>query len=174
MYSFKMNMEHGTYFVCWWQLMYDVWYFWRFGLAKYNNSFVDFLKHLNLYICILTAIKHDRSILGTPDDNGKVVYIHGFIGVCLLSELTRDHLSPLYTVCSLKLPWWRNQMEIFSALLALCQGNSPVTGEFPSQRPVTRSSDIFFDLRLNKMLSTQSRRRWFETPSRPLWRHCNG
>ena len=55
------------------------------------------------------------------------------------------------------------------ALLALCMGNSPVTGEFPSQRPVTRS----FELRLNEGLSKQSRRRWFKTPSRSLWRHCN-
>ena len=31
------------------------------------------------------------------------------------------------------LTWWRHQMETFSALLALCAGNSPVTGEFPSQ-----------------------------------------
>ena len=61
----------------------------------------------------------------------------------------------------------------FFALLALCAGNSPVTGEFPSQRPVTRSFDVFFDLRLNKRLSKQSRRRWFETPSCSLWRHCN-
>ena len=38
--------------------------------------------------------------------------------------------------------WWRHQMETFSALLALCAGNSPVTGEFPAQRPVTRSFDI--------------------------------
>ena len=64
-------------------------------------------------------------------------------------------------------------METFSALLAICAGNSPVTGEFPPQRPVTRSFDVFFDLRLNKRLSKQSRRRWFETPSHPLWRHCN-
>ena len=48
------------------------------------------------------------------------------------------------------LTWWRHQMETFSALLALCAGNSPVTGEFTSQRPVTRSLDAFFDLRLNK------------------------
>ena len=41
----------------------------------------------------------------------------------------------------------------FAALLALCAGNSPVTGEFPSQRPVTRSFDIFFNLRLNKRSS---------------------
>ena len=64
-------------------------------------------------------------------------------------------------------------METFSALLALCAGNSPVPGEFPAQRPVTRSFDVFFDLRLNKRLSKQSWGWWFKTPSRPLWRHCN-
>ena len=58
-------------------------------------------------------------------------------------------------------PWWRHQMKTFSALLAICAGNSPVsvefaaqrpvkTGEFPEQRPVTRSFDVFFDLHLNK------------------------
>ena len=41
-------------------------------------------------------------------------------------------------------------METFSVLLALCAENSPVTSEFPSQRPVTQSFDVFFDLRLNK------------------------
>ena len=64
-------------------------------------------------------------------------------------------------------------MKTFSALLALCEGNSPVTGEFPSQRPVTRSFEVFFDMRLNKRLSKKSKRRWFETPSRSLWCHCN-
>ena len=58
--------------------------------------------------------------------------------------------------------WWCHQMETVSALLALCAGNSPVTGEFPSQRPVTRSFDVFFDLRLNKRLSKQSWSWWFE------------
>ena len=46
------------------------------------------------------------------------------------------------------------------------------TGGFPSKRPVTRSSDIFFDLSLNKRSSKWSRRRWFEMPWRSLWRHC--
>ena len=46
-------------------------------------------------------------------------------------------------------------METFSALLTICAGNSPVPGEFPTQRPVTRSFDFFFDLRLNKRLSKQ-------------------
>ena len=47
-------------------------------------------------------------------------------------------------------------METFSALLAICAGNSPVPGELPAQRPVTRIFDVFFDLRLNKWLSKQS------------------
>ena len=51
-------------------------------------------------------------------------------------------------LCNHQWSWWRHQMETFSALLALCAGNSPVTGEFPAQRPVTRSFDVFFDLRL--------------------------
>ena len=56
----------------------------------------------------------------------------------------------------------------------LCAGNSPVTGEFTAQRPVTRSFDTSVDLRLNKrQLSKQLWGWWFETPSRPSWRHCN-
>ena len=72
-------------------------------------------------------------------------------------------------------PWWRHQMKTFSALLALCAGNSMVTGEFPSQRPVTRSFDVIFDLRLGKRLSRRkpSWGWWFKTQSRSLWRHCN-
>ena len=69
---------------------------------------------------------------------------------------------------------WRHQMETFSALLVICAGNSPVPGEFPTQRPVTRSFDVYFDLRPNKRLSKQSWGWWFETQSRPLWRHRNG
>ena len=69
--------------------------------------------------------------------------------------------------------WWRHQMETFSALLAFCVGNSPATGEFPSQRPVMWSFDVFFDLRLNRRLSKQWWGWWFETPSHPLWCHCN-
>ena len=69
--------------------------------------------------------------------------------------------------------WRRHQMETHSALLSLCLGNPPVTGEFPSQRPVTQSFDVRFDLRLSQRLSKQLRRRWFETLSRSSWRHCN-
>ena len=60
--------------------------------------------------------------------------------------------------------WWCHQMEIFSALLAICAKNSAVTGEFPTQRPVERSFGVFFDLRL-KRLSKQS-------DASDLRRHC--
>ena len=50
--------------------------------------------------------------------------------------------------------WWCHQMETFSALLAFCAGDSTVTGEVPSQRPVTRSFAVFFDLHLSTRLST--------------------
>ena len=46
-------------------------------------------------------------------------------------------------------------METFSALLAISAGNSSVTGEFPAQRPVTRSFGVFFDLHLDKRLGKQ-------------------
>ena len=73
--------------------------------------------------------------------------------------------------------WLHHQMEAFFASLALAAENSPVTGEFPTKGPVTRSFDILFVLRLNKWLSKESWGWWFETPSRSLWRfnlfvHC--
>ena len=68
---------------------------------------------------------------------------------------------------------WRHQMETFSALLALCAGNSPAPGEIPAQRPVTRNFDVLLDLRLNKRLSKQPWGWWFVTPSWALWRQCN-
>ena len=56
---------------------------------------------------------------------------------------------------------------------ALCAVKSPVTGEFPVQRPVTRSFDVFFDLRVNKRLRKQSWGWWFKTPLRSSWRYYN-
>ena len=69
--------------------------------------------------------------------------------------------------------WWRHQMEAFSALLAICAGNSPVSADFPAQRPVTRGFDVFFDLCLNKRLSKQSWGWWFETLPCSIWRQSN-
>ena len=57
--------------------------------------------------------------------------------------------------------------------IVLKQVYSTVIVEFPTQRPVTRSFGVFFDLHRNKRLSKQSQGWWFEMPSRSLWRHCN-
>ena len=62
--------------------------------------------------------------------------------------------------------------SIFGITGPLC-GISPVTSEFPFQKPVTRRFVAFFYQRLNKQLSKQSWGRWFETPPCPIWHHCN-
>ena len=116
--------------------------------------------------------------------------LHGLHGPCCpLSDKSRklNHSLMLYSInyttfvvlsneplpWRIRNAWWRHQMETFSALLALCAGNSPVTSEFHSQGPLTRRCDVFFDRGLKKSLSKQSRRCWFETASCSLWRHCN-
>ena len=92
----------------------------------------------------------------------------------LQTQATCHYLTKRWPSSLKHMSWWSHQMETFSALLALCAVNSPVTGEFPAQRPVTQSFHIFSDLRLNKRLSKQSWGWWFETPPRSLLRHCNG
>ena len=99
------------------------------------------------------------------NDNNRVIIING--------NLHTPKGSFILRWCQSLAPRWHHQMETFSALLAICAGNSPVTGELPAQRPVTRSVDVFFDLRLTKRLSKQWWGWWFETPSCPLWRHRN-
>ena len=66
--------------------------------------------------------------------------------------------------------WWRPQMETLPALLALCEGNPPVTSGFPHKGQWRGT--LVFSL-ICERLSRQSRCRWFETPSRSLWCHCN-
>ena len=90
----------------------------------------------------------------------------------IIAKYCPGYISHMQLVI-LCISWWRHQMETFSALLAFCAENSLVTGEFPIQRPVTRSFDVFLDLRPNTRMSKQWWGWWFETPSQPLWRHCN-
>ena len=81
-------------------------------------------------------------------------------------------LSPIITRTKDRI--MTSSMETFSVLLAFWAKNSPVYGVFPTQRPVTRSLDVVYDLHLNRQLSKQWRRWWYETLPRSLWRHCNG
>ena len=79
-------------------------------------------------------------------------------------ECNISHLKKYFVCRASRITWWRHEMETFSALLDLCAGNFPHRGQWRG---------AFFDLRLSKRLNKESRRRWFETPSRSLWRHCN-
>ena len=83
-----------------------------------------------------------------------------FIDISNYRDLSESELMISVTEFS----WWRHQTETFSALLAL----------FPSQRPVTRSFDVFFNLRPNRRLSKQHWGWWFEMQSLSLWRHRIG
>ena len=79
--------------------------------------------------------------------------------------------------CPSSMKYWLYMMtssngNIFRVTGPLC-GEFTGPGEFPTQRPVTRSFDVFFDLRLNKRLSKHSWGWWFETLSWSLWRHHN-
>ena len=78
------------------------------------------------------------------------------IHICVseLSHWSFRYMSPV--------PRWCHPMEPFAALLALCDGNSPITGEFPSQRPVTRSFDVFFDLRLDDVTVMSALRHYMD------------
>ena len=89
-----------------------------------------------------------------------------YSGMCELGQFwTNEPVQPP--------PWWCHQMDTSSALVAICVGNSQVTGEFSAQRPVTRSFDVFRDLHLNERLSKQLWDWWFDTSSRPLWHHSD-
>ena len=86
---------------------------------------------------------------------------------CLWSEdVVREPVDKLHFMMT------SSNGNIFRVTGPLC-GEFTGPGEFPAQRPVTRSFDIFFDLRPNKRLSKQPWGWWFETPSWSLWRQCN-
>ena len=72
-------------------------------------------------------------------------------------QLLQCQWSNLETVFTLTPSWWHHQMETFFALQALCVGNSPVTGEFPSQRPVTQRALMFSLIctRTNSLVNNQ-------------------
>ena len=115
----------------------------------------------------MTNIHHRRQVVNTRHQTNRQ------IPCVTVHEVWESPLAHGRCGCKHRSAWWPHEMETFSALLAICAENSPFPGEFPAQRPVTRSFDAFFDLRLNKRLSKQSWGWWFETPSRPLWRHRN-
>ena len=130
--------------------------------------------------CLIIIIKSEVwTIIHCLELGHKTMVCTVYLSIFLWGKFGQHWYSCNWSLpfCAEPWPWWRHPMmtssKTFSALLAFCAGNSPATGEFPAQRPVTRSFGVFFDLRLNKRLSKQSWDWWFETPSRSLWRHCN-
>ena len=92
--------------------------------------------------------------------------------LCL--NLSSVILSPFCPGETRQSAWWRLQLEIFSALLLLSCGEFTVHWWIPLTKASDAEFEVFFDLRLNKRLSKQSRCRWFEMAVRSLWRHTNG
>ena len=103
--------------------------------------------------------------------------VRQWVAACMLVshylKLVDWPLGAKFNEIWMKITWWCHQIETFLRNWP-CAGNSTVTSEFPTQRTVTGSFYVFFDLHLNKRLSKQSWGWWFESPSHPLWRHCNG
>ena len=133
-----------------------------------------------LYLQILKPIEFMAALISTADRSNVVFF---FLSKLLQfsSELLNysDVCLPLSTAMAstfhiLNHNVFNNFLNSLNRCVrAISAGNSPVTGEFSEQMPVTQNFDVSFDLRLNKRLSKHSWGWWFETPSRSLWRHCH-
>ena len=135
----------------------DLWWWLKFITASFLLVISTLIKLYNYSLCTLDIKWSCVSLF----------CICGYQPECYFLRFYRPPATHKYN------PLWRHRMETFSTLLAFCEGNPPVTGWLPSQRPVRRRFDVFFDLHLNKRFSKLLNRRCFETPSRLLWRHCS-
>ena len=124
-----------------------------------------FLKYKRLDHNELFGIYHDSTVV-------KACATYCVVVESLESQIQRVWLSHVTYTDMKTVRMTSSNGNIFRVTGHLC-GEFTGPGEFSTQRPVTRSFDVFFDLRLNKRVSKQSWGWWFETLSRPLWRHCN-
>ena len=122
---------------------------------------------------VLKNSRHEKAPLNLKYKQNDVTFVLHVIQVSIKKVKLDWHNTRHPRLAHKGEPWWRHQMKTFSVLLALCVGNSPVTSEFPSQRPVKWNLSCFFYLHLNKRLSKQLWHQWFEMPSRSSKRHCN-
>ena len=144
----------------------DLWYAWPcLPVGEFQQSLplryckISFLQNMSTFgglSCILKPtfdyiVRQQSAVCGTATS---AVLLSGHSSMLTLTfcfqsmDMARYDKDRMHT-------WWHHQMETFSALLALCAGNSPITGEFPFQIPVTRIFDVFFELCLNKWLNNR-------------------
>ena len=90
-----------------------------------------------------------------------ITHTHIYIYICTrITHFLSSSIESLFKTNAIRVSHSYHQMETFSALLALCAGNSPVTAEFTTQRPVTRGFGVLFGLSLNKRLSKVMEAAW--------------
>ena len=110
------------------------------------------------------------------------------LGVCGVTAITENEVSipsvnaeDAQMCCAVHTgpQRWRKHIMMTSSNGTIFRVTGPLCGEFtgpcefPAQRPVTQSFDVFFDLRLNIRLSKHTWGWWFETPPWSLWRQCH-
>ena len=128
------------------------------GFAIYCIAFIDSYEMINAFKIFSNKPHYPLNMCKFQDISSIRIYYSYIVPLFTEQEFgnVRTTLSPQY-VTSL----WLRQSDTnaneatssnrnISASLAICAGNSPVTGEFPAQRPVMRSFDVFFDLHRNK------------------------
>ena len=132
--------------------LYIAWNQWvLYNLSHWTNHVViGYITNRNAGAIRMTTIGSTCHLGGYYLSHWCPIFYTRFIHAAATRESVR--IADLQIGCR-SLTWWRHLMETFSAPLALCAGNSPITSEFPSQRPVTRRFDVFIDLRLNKQSS---------------------
>ena len=153
------------------KLVYCILDSWEHISVKFEFEFYHFHTRKCNWKCHLP--KWRPSCPGGGDELWYAREIMQFCAYAWIHMAIFEVICAINTAALITCTWWCHPIETFCVLLAICAGNSLITGEFHTQRPVMRSFDVFFDLRRNKRSSKQSWGWWFETPSRPLWRHCN-
>ena len=137
-------------------------------MFKGNGLALNMATSHYLNICWPSSLTHICGIRRRRVDTSDTSDTGFLINMTFYTKLCRQHRCASH-ILPMMTSWNGNIFHV----TGLCGGNSPVTGEFPAKKPVMRSFDVFFDLRLYKWLSKQWRGWWFKAPSCPLWRHYN-
>ena len=162
------------------KIQYTMWIAQRHCILSFHTTY-DHAQLISINRLYSVKFLWDYSVLNNLNENEpkhkQNCKIHGYKRIKIIQLCNYPHryirISPAWlTYSSVRIK--TSSKGTLSTLRSLCWGNPPVTRGCPSQRPVTRSFYVFLELCLKKRWSKQSRRRWFHTPSRSLWRHCNG